>query len=408
MTSPSLVLGSALLAFSPSASLLLLLVSQKPQLVILAVCSAFAYLLSALLSSLFWLVITSIDGAIHGGDGGIGAGASGVGTLLALAVPGVFSQMLVRCYFVRGYFRVESVIRRSVAKHEEETTAAAAAATSRGSSNGSANNGAHDEDAHAETNALQLQLNDKSCSIASGCGYALLHSLFLYGTLLASESGEANSYDEGVYAGGGGSTGHGGTLYQESCGEFVAFHFCASCALSYDCKVGMTDEINLSANELGGMPSLINGALIACMFSVLDVMWMMLCFFGMRRRSSSRGGIDAAATSVSVGDRGGGTAQALVQALTCQGISDSRSGGIASLLFVAITHLTASLVLAPNGHGADGCRVSLPLLGVVVIWVGIVLSRVVGSGKFLPEDQRRRIQGMVLGLRTVEQSHHVE
>ena len=41
------------------------------------------------------------------------------------------------------------------------------------------------------------------------------------------------------------------------------------------------------------MPSFPNGTLIACMFSVLDVLWMMLCFFGMRRRLQRP---DAAAT----------------------------------------------------------------------------------------------------------------
>ena len=209
MTSPSLIFGSILLAFSPAFSLLLLVVSHKPQLVILAVCSAFAYLLSALCSSLFWLITSAIFGVDHGGGYW--------GALLALAIPGVMCQMVARCLFVRGYFRVESVIRQSVAKHEEEQIAANAASAS-----GDGDGDRQDDDrgdAHAETDALQLQLNDLSCSIASGCGYALLHSLFLYGTLLASESGEANSYDEGSYSGGGGSTGHGGTLYQSSCGE---------------------------------------------------------------------------------------------------------------------------------------------------------------------------------------------
>ncbi len=119
------------------------------------------------------------------------------------------------------------MIRRSVAKHEEETLAAAAAYANNGTGNYDDENDNNNNDfqqqqqqQYAETNALQLQLNDLSCSLASGCGYALLHSLFLYGTLVASESGEANSYDGGgAYAGGGGSTGHGGTLYQESCGE---------------------------------------------------------------------------------------------------------------------------------------------------------------------------------------------
>ncbi len=133
--------------------------------------------------------------------------------------------MILRCSFVLGYFKVEHVIRRSVAKHEEETLVAAAAYTNNGTGNDENDNNndsqqQRQQQQHAETNALQLQLNDLSCSLASGCGYALLHSLFLYGTLVASESGEANSYDEGgAYVGGGGSTGHGGTLYQESCGE---------------------------------------------------------------------------------------------------------------------------------------------------------------------------------------------
>lgn len=215
MTSPSLIFGAILLAFSPTFSLLFFIIFPKPQLVILAVCAAFAYLLSALLSSLLWLIITKATGGMIVN--------SSIGTLLSLAIPGVISQMILRCTFVLGYFRVEHVIRRSVAKHEEETLAAAAYANGGGSDNDDDDNNdsqQQQQQQHAETNALQLQLNDLSCSLASGCGYAMLHSLFLYGTLIASESGEANSYDGGgAYAGGGGSTGHGGTLYQESCGK---------------------------------------------------------------------------------------------------------------------------------------------------------------------------------------------
>mmetsp|Transcript_10769 Transcript_10769/g.23865 ORF Transcript_10769/g.23865 Transcript_10769/m.23865 type:complete len:365 (-) Transcript_10769:209-1303(-) len=364
MTSPSLTFGSILLAFSPTFSLLFLLIFQKPQLVILAVCSAFAYLISALLSSLFWLITSAFGNNV--------TSSGSIGTLLAVAIPGVFCQMIVRCFFVRGYFKVEAVIRRSVAKHEEETTAAAAAATNNNSNSNDNNNVS---DAHAETNALQLQLNDLSCSLASGCGYALLHSLFLYGTLLASESGESNSYNDGVYSGGGGSTGHGGTLYQESC---------------------------------GGMPSLINGALIACMFSILDVMWMMLCFYGMRRRSLSQTNSTTTSDSNTMTESSSsGTMQSIFQGLTCQGLNDSPSGGNAAIVLVTMTHLAASLVLAPNAY-EDGCKISLPLLGGVVVWVGLMLRRVMTKGKFLPEDQRRRIQGMQLGLRTVGESHHVE
>ena len=236
MTSPSLIFGSILLAFSPAFSLLLLVVSHKPQLVILAVCSAFAYLLSALCSSLFWLITSALFGVDHGGGYW--------GALLALAIPGVLCQMAARCLFVRGYFRVESVIRQSVAKHEEEQIAANAASASGDGDRQDDDNDDDRGDAHAETDALQLQLNDLSCSIASGCGYALLHSLFLYGTLLASESGEANSYGEGgSYSGGGGSTGHGGTLYQSSCGESPSYFIISHRLSSWERNVSLPSDL---------------------------------------------------------------------------------------------------------------------------------------------------------------------
>ena len=240
MTSPTLIFGAILLAFSPTIFLLLHIIFPKPQLVILAVCAAFAYLLSALLSSLLWLIIDKASGG--------GILNSAIGTLFALAVPGVICQMILRCVYVMGYFKVESVIRRSVAKHEEETLAAAAYVngTNNNDNNNSSNNNnnSSNESPHAETNALQLQLNDISCSLASGCGYAVMHSLFLYGTLVASESGEANSYDGGgSYAGGGGSTGHGGTLYQESCGESTSCHveLCFETALTH-CRQATMNE----------------------------------------------------------------------------------------------------------------------------------------------------------------------
>jgi len=362
MTAPSLTLGCILLGFSPTASLLFMVVLRKPQLVILAVCSAFAYLLSALLSSTVWLVTSSI-GAVGGGGGS----TSGVGTAISIAVPGVACQMLLRILFVKTYFKVESVIRGSVERHEKETREAAAASSSGGGAGNPAAAGA--EDAHAETDALQLQLNDTSCGLASGCGYALLHSLLLYGTLLASESGESSSYSDGAYGGGGGSTGHGGTLYQSSC---------------------------------GGVPSVVNGALVCCMFGILDVVWMMMCFWGVRRRTA------AAVAARGRPGPGGGTAAQVCTALALGRVDDGPAGGSAALVVAAATHLAASLALVPNGY-RDGCRISLPLLGLVVVWAAVLLRQMT-AGRFLPEDQRRRIQGMRLGLRDVGvgQSHHVE
>jgi hypothetical protein len=384
MTAPSLTLGAFLLSFSPSLSLLFTIILPKPQLVILAVCAAFAYLLSAFGSSLFWLVLNAIfnfTGNYNNNDnGGVGSGVSSIGALLSLTIPSIFIQCIVRMAFVTLYFRVEDVIRNSVRRHEDEnnvasgnTTAAGGNTTNNGGNSGGNNTAGGDE--HAETNALQLQLNDISCSLASGTGYALLHTLFLYGTLLASESGESNNYYGNIgtsgeyYGGGGGSTGHGGTLYQSSCSM---------------------------------MPSVINGALISMMFSVLDVVWMMLTFYGMRRRL------------VVVQQQGQQQPRELQTCMrkilhfvmdsfsflrdTCtfwKGMEDTPQGGNAALGLVLVSHLMASLVIGlPNSIMIeDGCRVSLPCLGGVVVFVMVFAMKGL-KGHFLPVDQRSRIEEM--------------
>ena len=300
------------------------------------------------------------------GEEGSGVGSI-VGALLALTIPSVLIQCVVRMQFVKLYFSVEDVIRKSVAKHEAETTSSMDNDDDNNNNNDSNNgNTGGGGEQHAETNALQLQLNDHSCSLASGTGYALLHTLFLFGTLLASESHEGSNYygnySGGYYGGGGGSTGHGGTLYQYSCG--------------------------------GVMPSLVNGALVGMMFSVLDVFWMMLTFFGMRRRRRP------CMTTTTRGGRGG----RMGRIMSCiwdglsfwKGMDDTPQGGNAALGLVVISHLLASLVLAPNGTMEDGCKISLPLLGCVVILVAMLFSFGV-KGHFLPMDQRARIQELRLG-----------
>ena len=266
--------------------------------------------------------------------------------------------------FVKLYFGVEEVIRKSVAKHEAESQLLMDPTNSTSNNNTATANGAQ-QNQHAETNALQLQLNDLSCSLASGTGYALLHTLFLFGTLLASESHEPNNYygnlgtGGGYYGGGGGSTGYGGTLYQTSC---------------------------------GGIPSLVNGALVGCMFSILDVGWMMLTFYGMRRRQQQQ------QLQQQELQRRRGPLILLCDGLSFfKGIEDTPQGGNAALGLVLVSHLLASLVLAPNGiMEEDGCKISLPSLGGVVILVmGLFLRGV--KGHFLPMDQRERIQELRLG-----------
>jgi hypothetical protein len=354
MTSPSLTLGSALLSLSPSLTLFFLIILPKPQLVILSVCAAFAYLISASVSSIVWIILNAIF-HFNGHDANGGSDGSSIGEFLALIVPSVFLQCVVRAQFVKLYFGVEDVIRKSVAKHEAENEHHA----------GNNNTGSN-SDAHAETNALQLQLNDTSTSLASGTGYALIHNLFLFGTLLASESNEGSNYYGnindigGYYGGGGGSTGHGGTLYQYSC---------------------------------AGMPSLMNGALIGMMFSILDIIWMMLTFFGMRRRQ-----IMQLQQQQQRGIGGGrGVLSCLHDGLSFwKGMDDTTQGGNAALGLVLMSHLLASFVLAPNGIMIeDGCKISLPCLAGVVILVAVLFFRGV-KGHFLPMDQRTRIQELRL------------
>jgi hypothetical protein len=299
-----------------------------------------------------------------------------------------------------------------VSKHEDEVAMAHAAGYSTITNNGTTTNGnssangaptiggSHDDHPSnnnhgttttntntttvvSETEELQLQLNDLSCSLASGVGYASLHALFLYGSLLASESGESNSYnDAGSYVGGGGSTGYGGTLYQNSCST---------------------------------IPSLLQGALIAMCFSILDVCWMMICFYGMRRiniYSPQQHGSNnnrSFSSRIRAGGGGKGVGRIVLQILTCHGFDNddtasSTTNGYTALLFVTITHLLASLVLLPNSY-TNGCIISLPCLGVVVLWVMIVLGNIVRKNQFLPVDQQCRIRTMRQQQQVVSDGH---
>ena len=79
-------------------------------------CAAFAYLLSAFGSSLFWLVLDAIFNFTGNNNGG---GVNSIGALLSLTIPSVFIQCIVRMSFVKLYFGVEDVIRKSVRRHED-------------------------------------------------------------------------------------------------------------------------------------------------------------------------------------------------------------------------------------------------------------------------------------------------
>lgn len=176
---------------------------------------------------------------------------------------------------------------------------------------------AREEEFH-ESAKLRLELNDWACGIAAGTGFGGMHAVMLYGTLLASEAGNL------------------GTLYQESCPE---------------------------------IPSLALSALNAFFFSLLDIVWMLLTFYGMGRRKQQEDMTASFAWGALMGN--------------------SKRGGDIALAIAFVTHLAAAFVTAPNGY-YGGCHISLPLLGSMVIitfclfWGGV-------SKIYLPENQRHRL-----------------
>jgi hypothetical protein len=143
-------------------------------------------------------------------------------------------------------------------------------------------------------------------------GYGGMHVIMLYGTLLASEI----MNDVGI-------------LYQDSC---------------------------------PGMPSLALSAIYAFSFSVLDIFWMLLTFFGMRRRLLYHRGEQAPDNAIYRGKIGAW-------------LGDSRMGGNYALLLVLFTHLSTALFTV-GGYFDQGCVVTIPavlsmvFLTAYLFWAG--------------------------------------
>ncbi len=277
MTSAALSIGCGLLAFSPFISTLIFIVYSKVQLVIVVTTSAFAFLLSSLLSSLIWLPF----------PGGMKSGSNSAAQPLLLIPVAVISQALLRCVFVRLYLKVEGVIERSIRKHER---------TGRPERNGDNTN---------ETSKLSLELNDWACGLAAGTGFGGMHAIMLFGTLLASEAGME------------------GTLYQPSC---------------------------------KAMPSLVNSALLAFFFSILDFVLMLLTFYGIRRRDS---------------------------------LDQEQYKGSTAILISMLFHALASFATVIN-RSQNGCAVSLPLVAFIVS-ISVAYFAIKIAPIYLPKLQRDRM-----------------
>jgi len=272
MTSFLLLLGSALVAFGPFFSIFFLVVYQKSQLVIIVTTAAFFFLVSALGASFVWWLFAAV----------------GLDGLVSLLLPGVLSQFLFRCSFVSLYHKVEKLIRISIEKEDE-----------RGESAVTDDLEDYDETWTAAAK-LRLQLNDASCGIASGVGFGGMHAVMLFGSLLASESGNK------------------GVLYQDSCPN---------------------------------IPSLTQSAICALCFSLMDIFWMLLTFFGMRRRLLYHRGREFEDNIRGFGSYFG----------------NSRSGGNMALMFVLVSHLGSASVTVASSFGR-GCVVSLPALVSITLF----------------------------------------
>lgn len=174
MTNNLLIFGCAVLAFSPLCFLFFTLCYSKAHLMIVATTSAFAYLISLLISSLLWLPFSSYS------------------SVLLLVLPAVVTQQAARCAFVAIYHVVEGAITASINAHERQQQ-------QEQQQQQLTHDGDLQQEQHHERNLMRLELNDWSCGIAAGIGFGTMHALMLYGTLLASEASTL------------------GTLYQPSC-----------------------------------------------------------------------------------------------------------------------------------------------------------------------------------------------
>jgi hypothetical protein len=201
--------------------------------------------------------------------------------------------------------------------------------------NGNDNGNGNDTPAitNSETALLRLELNDVSCSLAAGIGFGSMHAILLYGTLLASE----NSRPEG-------------TLYQPSCTI---------------------------------MPSLMNSAFMAFWFSLLDVTWMMIAFYGMRRYKENK----------EYKDQQQSQHQHQQQSLLSEwSFAKNQVGGKAALTYMVVTHLIVSLITTFNVIvPVNGCVIALPLLSIVSVCI-MVFSWSWFKGSFIPLKQKQRIR----------------
>ncbi|GLE00626.1 hypothetical protein PINS_up009383 [Pythium insidiosum] len=177
-----LFFGCILTAFGPLASLFFVVIAKRAQLVILALSGAFLWLISILVTATIWRIIPPLK------------------TSLEATIPlSVVLQEVFRYLFFVMYTRTEQAV-------QKVTTA-----------------------------THQLPLNDITSSLAGGVGFSLMHSLMMYGSVVAS------------------STGSRGAAFSSSCES---------------------------------IPLILSGALSTLALTVMDVALMVIAFQGYRKMNA--------------------------------------------------------------------------------------------------------------------------
>jgi hypothetical protein len=354
----TLIVGCFALAYGPLLSIFTCVVYPKAQLVIIATTFAFGFILAATISSVVYKILqlifqfdsiitttTSSSSSANENtfESDYSNGNAWEGALSAI-IPSVFFQFVFRCIFTSLYHKVERVIQTSLHKQQEEeranfvlqhpthgnnaaggssTSAVTATVPGELPSDATTASTTHPVppsfSSITDASKFKLALNDGSAAIAAAVGFGGMHAIVLYGTLLSSEAVNNTS----------------GILYQNSCPY---------------------------------IPSLVHSAMLTHWFSLLQIFWMLLTFFGMRRRLMYHRGEshnDITTTTMVPEETTMSSPQHRPNRAGAY-LGNSRKGGNYALLLTLVSHYMVALVTLYNRQ-PNGCYVTLPTIGAMVL-----------------------------------------
>lgn len=286
MTSITLSFGCTLIAFCPLVILLLLLVNKNPYLTMITTISAFFQLLSALLSSILYFPLRFLkrNTSICNLD------------LCFIILSSISSQNICRYLFLKLYRIVESHLLSIFQNTREDKKLLIERGETAGTLLKNEKNHTDqickpDSDISGSVAQLSFELNDVTSALAAGVGYGGMHAVILYGTLLVSQFPEKN------------------TFFRSSCQH---------------------------------IPILIPTAIVTCLFSVLDVMWMFIFFYAIRYKK--------------------------LELRNSQTRSSRKVNQISAILVVIFSHVLASFSTVMNNFiSKNGCYLAIISLFIVVV-----------------------------------------